>query len=110
MIELLISTADTDGPNARAKLAVDCVTPKAIPRCSGEILYDASLVSAGVGRELPIEKTPPPSSNAPSPPAAGPTNGTENKLNAKLNPPIITGGISPKRFPSHPTKPPWIIP
>ena len=89
-IELLISKAARDGPTARARLAVDCVTPNTTPCCAAPTLFDAKLVSAGVASELPIENTPPPISKPANPPAAGPTNGTANKLIAKQSAPTIT--------------------
>ncbi len=108
-MELLINKAATVGPTARARLAVDCVTPNTTPCCAGPALFDARLVSAGVANELPIENTPPPISNPANPPAAGPTNGTANKLIAKHSAPTITSGNSPNRFTNRPINPPWMI-
>src|SRR4030095_3064835 len=106
--ELLINNAASDGPTARAKLATDCVTPSTVPCSSGPTLFDAKLVKVGVANELPIENTPPPINNAASPPAAGPTNGTANKLIAKQKAPKSINGNSPNRLTSLPMSPPCI--
>ena len=78
-----MSTAAIDGPTARARLPTDCVTPITLPCSAAPTLLDARLVSAGVERELPREKIPPPISSPSRPPACGPTKGTAKRLAGK---------------------------
>ena len=94
------------GPTARARLAPDCMMPRARPCSCSSGVFDARLVSAGDASELPSDKNADADQQPRRPPESGPDKRHGKQADDHQQAADSDQWASPNRFTSGPNKTP----